>query len=45
MGDMGVYALQGARLATGEEPISVIAKTHTTRPEIYPRLKKQLCFN
>src|SRR5690606_2758892 len=35
MGDMGVYALQGARLATGEEPISVLAQASTTRPEIY----------
>ncbi len=32
MGDMGVYALQGARLATGEEPISVFAQVSTTRP-------------
>ena len=35
MADMGVYALQGARLATGEEPISVLAKSFTTRPKIY----------
>ncbi len=35
MGDMGVYAIQGARLATGEEPVSVLAQTFTTRPEIY----------
>lgn len=34
--DMGVYAIQGARLGTGMEPISVVkAKTSTTRPEIY----------
>jgi glucose-fructose oxidoreductase len=35
MYDMGVYVLQGARLATGEEPISVTAQQYTTRPEIY----------
>ncbi|MFT3750563.1 MAG: Gfo/Idh/MocA family oxidoreductase [Agriterribacter sp.] len=34
--DMGVYAIQGARLGTGMEPLSVIsAKTSTTRPNIY----------
>ncbi|RYY12673.1 MAG: Gfo/Idh/MocA family oxidoreductase [Chitinophagaceae bacterium] len=34
--DMGVYAIQGARLGTGLEPIAVAsATTSTTRPEIY----------
>ena len=34
--DMGVYAIQGARLGTGMEPVSIIsAQTSTTRPEIY----------
>lgn len=34
--DMGVYAIQGARLGTNMEPISIVsAKTSTTRPEIY----------
>jgi glucose-fructose oxidoreductase len=34
--DMGVYAIQGARLGSGSEPIAVVsAKTSTTRPEIY----------
>ncbi len=35
MYDMGVYALQGARLAIGEEPIAVTAQQFTTRPEVY----------
>jgi len=36
MYDMGVYAIQGARLGTGMEPTSIIsAVTSTTRPEIY----------
>lgn len=36
LGDMGVYAIQGARLGTGMEPIAVAsAQTSTTRPEIY----------
>jgi glucose-fructose oxidoreductase len=34
--DMGVYAIQGARLGTNMEPVSVVsAQTSTTRPEIY----------
>jgi len=34
--DMGVYAIQGARLGTGMEPVAVLsAKTSTSRPEIY----------
>ncbi len=44
MGDMGVYALQGARLATGEEPISVMAKTSTTRPDIYHEVEETVLF-
>ncbi|HUQ67494.1 MAG TPA: Gfo/Idh/MocA family oxidoreductase [Flavitalea sp.] len=36
MYDMGVYAIQGARLGTGMEPVAIIeAKTSTTRPEVY----------
>ncbi|MBD2704567.1 Gfo/Idh/MocA family oxidoreductase [Spirosoma sp. BT702] len=35
MYDMGVYVIQGARLATGEEPISVTAQQYTTRPDVY----------
>ncbi len=35
MYDMGVYAIQGARLATGEEPISLTAQQYTTRPDVY----------
>ncbi len=35
MYDMGVYVLQGARLAVGEEPIAVTAQQYTSRPEVY----------
>ncbi len=35
MYDMGVYVLQGARLATGEEPIAVTAQQFTSRPNVY----------
>jgi glucose-fructose oxidoreductase len=35
-GDMGVYAIQGARFGAGTEPIAIVsAKAYTTRPEIY----------
>lgn len=34
MMDMGVYSLQGARCATGEEPLSVIAQTFETREAV-----------
>jgi glucose-fructose oxidoreductase len=44
MGDMGVYALQGARLATGEEPINVMAWASTTRPEIYKEVEETMMF-
>lgn len=44
MGDMGVYALQGARLATGEEPVSVLAQSFTTRPEIYHEVEETMMF-
>ena len=35
-GDMGVYAIQGARFGAGAEPVAIVsAKAYTTRPEIY----------
>ena len=44
MGDMGVYAIQGARLATGEEPIAVTAQLSTTRPHIYKEVEETALF-
>ncbi|MBW1298453.1 Gfo/Idh/MocA family protein [Aquimarina litoralis] len=35
MYDLGVYSLNAARYATGEEPISVVAEQMTTRPKIF----------
>lgn len=36
LGDMGVYAIQGARFGAGTEPLAVTrAKAYTNRPEIY----------
>jgi len=45
MGDMGVYAIQGARLATGEEPVMVHARTSTTRPKIYHEVEETAMFH
>ncbi|WP_414717343.1 Gfo/Idh/MocA family protein [Telluribacter sp.] len=44
MYDMGVYALQGARLAAGEEPILVTASHLTNRPEIYKNVDETTLF-
>jgi glucose-fructose oxidoreductase len=34
--DMGVYAIQGARLGAGMEPVAVVtAQTSTSRPDVY----------
>lgn len=44
MGDMGVYALQGARMAAGEEPITVMAQASTTRPAIYKEVEETMMF-
>jgi len=36
LGDMGVYAIQGARFGASTEPVAVVtAKAYTNRPEIY----------
>jgi glucose-fructose oxidoreductase len=36
LGDMGVYAIEGARFGAGTEPVAVVsAKAYTNRPEIY----------
>jgi len=44
MYDMGVYALQGARLASGEEPITVTAQHLTNRPDIYKDIDETTMF-
>ena len=44
MGDMGVYALQSARLASGEEPNSVLAQSFTTRPKVYHEVEETMMF-
>jgi glucose-fructose oxidoreductase len=44
MGDMGVYPLNAARYTVGKEPIAVIAKASTTRPEIYKEVEETMSF-
>ena len=44
MMDMGVYSLQAARYATGEEPISVSAQSFTSRPELYSEVDETTTF-
>ena len=44
MMDMGVYSLQAARYATGEEPVTVSAQTFTSRPELYSEVDETTTF-
>lgn len=44
MGDMGVYPLNALRYGTGLEPIAVMAKASTTRPEIYTEVEETMHF-
>lgn len=42
--DVGIYALQGARYVTGEEPEAVTAQEYTTRPEVFDEVDETLFF-
>ena len=42
--DMGVYAIQGARYTTGEEPVFAMATQETTRPEIFSEVDETIYF-
>lgn len=42
--DMGVYAVQGARYTTGEEPSYVTAKEEKTRPELFNEVDETIYF-
>lgn len=44
MFDLGIYALNASRYATGEEPISVIAEQSTTRPHIFTETDETMHF-
>ncbi len=43
--DMGVYCLNAARYATGEEPIAVTAQQFIHRPELYKGVDETMFFN
>lgn len=43
-GDMGVYCINGARYATGMEPISVEAKASIQRPDFFSEVEETMDF-
>jgi glucose-fructose oxidoreductase len=45
MMDMGVYPLQAARYVTGEEPVSVNARSYVTRPDIFSEVDEVMIFD
>ena len=45
MMDMGVYSLQAARYVTGEEPVSVTARSYVTRPEYFTEVEEVMLFD
>ncbi len=42
--DVGIYAIQGARYVTGEEPVAVTAQEYKTRPEVFSDVDETLFF-
>ena len=42
--DVGIYAIQGARYVTGEEPVAVTAQEYKTRPEVFSEVDETLFF-
>jgi len=42
--DVGIYAIQGARYVTGEEPVAVTAHEYKTRPEIFDEVDETIFF-
>jgi glucose-fructose oxidoreductase len=44
MYDMGVYSLNAARYAVGEEPVAVIAQEKTTRPALFQKADETTLF-
>lgn len=43
--DMGVYAIQGARYVTGQEPLYVTAREEKTRPEVFREVDETVYFD
>jgi predicted dehydrogenase len=42
--DMGIYAIQGARYVTGEEPLYVTATEEKTRPDFFKEVDESIFF-
>jgi predicted dehydrogenase len=42
--DVGIYAIQGARYVTGEEPVAVTAQEYKTRPDVFSEVDETLLF-
>lgn len=42
--DMGIYAIQGARYVTGEEPLYVTAREEKTRPDVFNEVDETVYF-
>ncbi len=42
--DMGVYSLNAARYATGEEPVTVTAQSFTTRPDLFKEVDETVTW-
>lgn len=42
--DMGVYAIQGARYTTGEEPVNVTAREEKLRPDLFKEVDETIYF-
>lgn len=42
--DVGIYAIQGARYVTGEEPVRVQAQAFNTRPEVFEEIYESILW-
>lgn len=42
--DVGIYAIQGARYVTGEEPVRVQAQAFNTRPDIFTEIHESILW-
>ncbi len=43
--DVGIYAIQGARYVTGEEPVRVRAQAYNTRPDIFREIYETILWD
>jgi predicted dehydrogenase len=43
--DMGIYAIQGARYVTGQEPLYVTAREEKTKPDLFKEVDETIYFD